>query len=96
MSLDITLHTAPAVPLEAEVLSPTRLAGLSALDAAKLVVVHGNLSAELGEFFTHLGLGQRRDQSHRRSLAGEADRRRHDRRAASWCTVPSGCTSARG
>ena len=51
MSLDLTLHTAPAVPLEAEVLSPTRLAGLSARDAAKLVVVHGNLSAELGEFF---------------------------------------------
>ena len=55
MSLEITLHTAPAVPLEAEVLSPTRLAGLNARDVAKLVVVHGNLSAELGEFFTIAG-----------------------------------------
>jgi len=51
MSLDLTLHTAPAVPLEAEVITPTRLAGLSPLETAKLTVVHGNQSAELGEFF---------------------------------------------
>jgi formylmethanofuran dehydrogenase subunit C len=51
MTLDLTLHTAPAVPLEAEVITPARLAGLSALEAAKLTVVHGNQSAELGEFF---------------------------------------------
>lgn len=51
MTLDLTLHTAPAVPLEAEVITPTRLAGLSLLETAKLTVVHGNQSAELGEFF---------------------------------------------
>lgn len=51
MTLDLTLHTAPAVPLEAEVLTPARLSGLSALETAKLIVVHGNQSAELGEFF---------------------------------------------
>jgi formylmethanofuran dehydrogenase subunit C len=51
MTLDLTLHTAPAVPLEAEVITPARLAGLSPLDAARLTVVHGNQSAELGEFF---------------------------------------------
>jgi formylmethanofuran dehydrogenase subunit C len=51
MSLALTLHTAPRVPLEAEVLSPARLNGLSALEAARLVVVHGNQPAELGEFF---------------------------------------------
>jgi formylmethanofuran dehydrogenase subunit C len=51
MTLDLTLHTAPAVPLEAEVLTPARLAGLSAVEAARLTVVHGNQSAELGEFF---------------------------------------------
>src|SRR5579864_8154050 len=55
MSLDLTLHTAPAVPLEAEVLSPARLGGLSAVEAAKLKVVHGNQSAELGEFFKVVG-----------------------------------------
>ena len=57
MSLDLTLHTAPAVPLEAEVITPTRLAGLSPLETAKLTVVHGNQSAELGEFFRVDGAG---------------------------------------
>jgi formylmethanofuran dehydrogenase subunit C len=51
MSLALTLYAAPAVPLEADVISPQRLAGLSALQAAKLGVAHGNQRAELGEFF---------------------------------------------
>ncbi len=51
MSLDLTLRAAPTVPLEAEVLSPARLAGLSPADAAKLPVVHGNERADLGDFF---------------------------------------------
>jgi len=55
MSLDLTLHTDPAVPLEADVLTPSRLAGLSALETARLPVVHGNQTAELGEFFRIAG-----------------------------------------
>jgi formylmethanofuran dehydrogenase subunit C len=51
MTLDLTLHTLPTVPLEADVITPGRLAGLSALETAKLTVVHGNQAAELGEFF---------------------------------------------
>lgn len=51
MTLDLTLYTAPTVPLEADVISPARLAGLSALEAARLGVVHGNQRADLGEFF---------------------------------------------
>ncbi|HEU5260371.1 MAG TPA: formylmethanofuran dehydrogenase subunit C [Gemmatimonadales bacterium] len=51
MSLDLTLRAAPTVPLEAEVLSPARLAGLSAAEAAKLPVVHGNERADVGDFF---------------------------------------------
>jgi formylmethanofuran dehydrogenase subunit C len=51
MSLALTLRTPPAVPLEAEVLSPARLSGLSALEAAKLGVVYGNQRAALGDFF---------------------------------------------
>src|SRR5690242_4855483 len=51
MSLALTLQTAPTVPLEAEVLSPARLAGVSAHDAAKLPVIPGNQRADLGEFF---------------------------------------------
>ncbi|HEU5169229.1 MAG TPA: formylmethanofuran dehydrogenase subunit C [Gemmatimonadales bacterium] len=55
MTLELTLHTAPAVPLEAEVLSPARLSGLSGRDVAKLGVVYGNQRAELGEFFRVTG-----------------------------------------
>ena len=51
MSLAFTLRTPPTVPLEAEVLTPARLAGLSAPEVAKLSVVHGNERADLGEFF---------------------------------------------
>jgi formylmethanofuran dehydrogenase subunit C len=51
MSLDLTLHTTPVVPLEADVLTPARLAGLTSLETARLAVVHGNQPAELGEFF---------------------------------------------
>ena len=56
MSLDLTLHTAPQVPLEADVLTPGRLAGLSALEAAKQIVVYGNQAAELGQFFRVSGV----------------------------------------
>jgi formylmethanofuran dehydrogenase subunit C len=55
VTLELTLHTAPVVPLEAEVLSPARLAGLSERDVAKLGVVYGNQRAELGEFFRVTG-----------------------------------------
>jgi formylmethanofuran dehydrogenase subunit C len=51
MSLAFTLRTAPTVPLEAEVLTPARLAGLSATEIAKLNVVYGNQPADLGDFF---------------------------------------------
>jgi formylmethanofuran dehydrogenase subunit C len=52
VSLTLTLHTPPAVPVEADILSPARLAGLSALETAKLTVVHGNQAAQVGDFFT--------------------------------------------
>lgn len=51
MSLAFTLRTPPTVPLEAEVLTPARLAGLSAGEALKLTIVHGNQRADLGDFF---------------------------------------------
>lgn len=55
MSLSLALHTAPEVPLEAEVLSPTRLSGLGAGEVAALPVLHGNRAAALGDFFTVAG-----------------------------------------
>lgn len=56
MSFAFTLRTPPTVPLEAEVLSPAKLVGLSAHEAAKLPVVHGNQRADLGDFFQVQGM----------------------------------------
>ena len=50
--LTATLKSIPDVPLEAEVLSPDRLMGLTVEAAAALPVLYGNAKAELGEFFT--------------------------------------------
>lgn len=57
MSVTLTLHTTPEVPLEADVISPDRLAGLDAAAIARLPVYHGNQQAALGEFFTVSGDG---------------------------------------
>jgi formylmethanofuran dehydrogenase subunit C len=51
MSLTLTLTSAPAVPLEAEVLSPERFEGMSAAQAAAVPVLYGNRQAQLGDFF---------------------------------------------
>ncbi len=51
MGLNFSLHTAPSAPMEAEALSPARLAGLSANEAAALPVYHGNRKAVVGDFF---------------------------------------------
>ncbi|MFQ5658966.1 MAG: formylmethanofuran dehydrogenase subunit C [Gammaproteobacteria bacterium] len=51
MSLELTLHTAPEVPLEAENISPDRVAGLSPAEIESLSVQHGNEQAAVGDFF---------------------------------------------
>jgi formylmethanofuran dehydrogenase subunit C len=51
MSLTLTLHTEPEVPLEAEALVPERLEGMSAAQAAAVPVLYGNQQAALGDFF---------------------------------------------
>ncbi|HHJ38282.1 MAG: hypothetical protein AXA67_13900 [Methylothermaceae bacteria B42] len=48
----LTLHTAPDVPLEAEVICPDQLLGKSPEEVAKLAVFHGNDKATLGDFFS--------------------------------------------
>jgi formylmethanofuran dehydrogenase subunit C len=55
MTLTLTLRAQPDVPLEAEVLTPERLAGAN--DIAALPVWHGNERSRLGEFFTFSGSG---------------------------------------
>lgn len=51
MSLTLTLHTAPEVPLEAALLSPHQLAGMNESAVAKVQVHHGNQTACVGDFF---------------------------------------------
>lgn len=55
MSITLTLHTAPAAPLEAEAITPDRLTGLSEADVAALPVQYGNKKASLGDFFKVTG-----------------------------------------
>ncbi len=57
MSITLTLLATPAVPLEAEVISPDRLAGLSEREVAALPVQFGNRLAKLGDFFQVSGSG---------------------------------------
>jgi formylmethanofuran dehydrogenase subunit C len=51
MSLKLTLHSQPSVPLEAENISPDRLTGLTEAEIAALPVQHGNEQSALGDFF---------------------------------------------
>ena len=51
MGLHLKFRNAIDIPLEADVLSPERLAGLSAAAAARQEVHYGNGTAPLGEFF---------------------------------------------
>jgi formylmethanofuran dehydrogenase subunit C len=57
MPLTLSLREQPAVPLEAECLSPDRLAGLRRADVEALAVWHGNERAQLGDFFSVSGDG---------------------------------------
>jgi formylmethanofuran dehydrogenase subunit C len=51
MSLQFTLRKQPEVPLEAEALTPDRLAGLDTAALAAVPVMHGNRPATVGEYF---------------------------------------------
>ncbi len=53
--MKLSLHTLPEVPLEAEVISPDKLQGLSESEVAALSIYHGNRKVPLGEFFTVSG-----------------------------------------
>jgi formylmethanofuran dehydrogenase subunit C len=57
MTLTLTLRQAPAVPLEADALTPDRLAGATRAEIEALPVWHGNERTTLGEFFSVAGAG---------------------------------------
>jgi formylmethanofuran dehydrogenase subunit C len=47
----LTLRTPSPIPLDLDGITPQRVAGLSAIEVAKLPVLHGNRTEPLGEFF---------------------------------------------
>src|SRR4051794_24276467 len=55
--LTLTLREEPVVPLDAEVLSPDRLADASREEIEALPVWHGNERTRVGEFFSVSGAG---------------------------------------
>ena len=59
MALHLSLHTQPDVPVEAEVLIPDRLIGLTPVEVATLPVMHGNTLATVGDFFGVADVGAR-------------------------------------
>jgi formylmethanofuran dehydrogenase subunit C len=72
MSIKLTLHTQPQVPVEAETLAPERMQGLNAADAARLPLLHGNQKACVGDFFDVAGTGDELLQ-----IAGDLSRVKH-------------------
>jgi len=72
MSLKLTLHTVPQVPMEADALTPERMQGMSAVEAAKLPLLHGNQKACVGDFFDVAGTGDELLQ-----IAGDLGRVKH-------------------
>jgi formylmethanofuran dehydrogenase subunit C len=57
VTLTLTLREAPAAPLNAEALSPDRLAGLSRAEIERIALRHGNRPATVGELFDVSGPG---------------------------------------
>ena len=55
MSLRLTLHTTPEVPVEADCIAPHRLAGMSPAAIERLAVFHGNRQTALADFFSVTG-----------------------------------------
>jgi len=55
MSIKLTLHTQPDVPLEAEVICPDTLAKLTTNEIERQPVQHGNQPVSIADFFTVSG-----------------------------------------
>ena len=51
MSLTLTLHTQPAVPLEADAIAPEHFEGMGPARVAEVALQYGNQRAQIGDFF---------------------------------------------
>ena len=72
MSLELSLHTRPEVPLEAELLTPDMTLGMDSDAVSGMAIRHGNRQVTVGEFFKVKGKGE--GQLH---LAGDLSRVKH-------------------
>ncbi|HWT25430.1 MAG TPA: hypothetical protein VN213_18140, partial [Solirubrobacteraceae bacterium] len=57
MTLTLTLREPPAAPVDAEGVTPDRLAGLSRAEIERIELFHGNRRTTLGELFAVSGEG---------------------------------------
>ena len=51
MSLKLTMHTTPEVPLEADCICPDKMQSLNQSEIQNLTLFHGNRQVQLGDFF---------------------------------------------
>jgi formylmethanofuran dehydrogenase subunit C len=58
MSLELSMHTRPQVPLEAELLGPDKTLGLDSKAVSGLQIQHGNDQVTVGDFFKVKGKGE--------------------------------------
>ncbi len=58
MSLELSMHTPPEVPLEAELLTPDRTVGMDSNAVSGIAIQHGNRQVTVGDFFTVKGKGE--------------------------------------
>ena len=72
MSINLTLHTQPDVPLEADVICTDKLANLSTAEIENQAVLHGNQQQVIADFFTVNG-----ERSETLSVQGDLSRIKH-------------------
>ena len=72
MSITLTLHTQPEVPMEAEVICADKLANLSTAEIEKQSIQHGNREQVIADFFTVSG-----ERSDSLTVQGDLSRIKH-------------------
>jgi formylmethanofuran dehydrogenase subunit C len=72
MSIKLTLHTQPEVPLEAAIICPDKLASLTTAEIEKQPVQHGNQEVTIADFFEVTG-----EKSDTLEVEGDLSRIKH-------------------
>lgn len=72
MSINLTLHTQPDVPLEADIICPDKLANLSTTEIERQSIQHGNQQCTIADFFKVTG-----EKSDHLEVHGDLSRIKH-------------------